>query len=47
MSLSTWSGGVVIEYEVNTTREISNRRAEADPGRRTLRLCGSQKYYVP
>ena len=28
MSLSTWSGGVDIEYEVNTTREIFNRRFE-------------------
>ena len=28
MSLSTWSGGVVIEYEVNTKCEIFNRGFE-------------------
>ena len=28
MTLSTWSGGVVVEYEGNTTREIYNRRVE-------------------
>ena len=28
MSLSTWSGGVVIEYEASTTRDIFSRRVE-------------------
>ena len=37
------------EWNVILKQQDSSRNTspEADPGRRTRRLCGSQKYYVP